>query len=133
MKLTRNIAVVLSALAFGAVPAVALASGNTGHGKSTAPGQTKSTSSTSNTTNAKAKMYGKLCATESKKHVAGSTAKGTPFSQCVVAMAQAAKHSHMSASAACKGLSKKHVAGSTSKGTPFSECVVAAAKLRGHK
>jgi hypothetical protein len=73
-----------------------------------------------------AKAYGKLCQGESKKHVAGE--KGTPFSQCVTAMAKIASGETDSPTKACKGLSKKHVAGE--RGTPFSRCVTAAAKLR---
>ena len=132
MKLTRNIAITLSALAFGAVPAAAIAAGNgAGHGKTSAPGQTKttkSTSSTSSTSNPKA--YGRICAAEneSKTHVSGM--KGTPFSECVVALAHAAKSSSMSATASCKTESKKHVSGTP--GTPFSNCVKAVAKLRGN-
>lgn len=124
MKLTRNIAVALSALAFGAVPAVAVASGS-GHGKSNAPGQTKSNSSTST------KAIGEACldAGATKQHVKGE--RGTEFSRCVVAAAQLDKHPSMSASAACKGDSTKHVSGH--KGTPFSECVVQAAKARSTK
>jgi hypothetical protein len=72
---------------------------------------------------AKAKAYGHYCQNQSKKHVAGQ--KGTPFSQCVTAMAKAAHG--QSPVAACASLSKKHVAGE--KGTPFSRCVVAAAHL----
>ena len=74
---------------------------------------------------AKAKAYGKRCQGQSKKHVAGQ--KGTPFSQCVTAMAKVAKD-NVNPTTACKTLSKKHVAGQ--KGTPYSRCVVAAAKLR---
>jgi hypothetical protein len=74
---------------------------------------------------AKAKAYGKHCQGQSKKHVAGQ--KGTPFSQCVTAMAKVAT-SKTNPTTACKTLSKKHVAGQ--KGTPYSKCVVAAAKLR---
>jgi hypothetical protein len=74
----------------------------------------------------KAKAYGKHCQGESKKHVAGQ--KGTPFSQCVTAMAKLASGQTASAKAACRALSKKHVAGQ--KGTPFSQCVAAAAKLQ---
>jgi len=73
----------------------------------------------------KAKAYGKNCQGQSKKHVAGQ--KGTPFSQCVTAMAKVAT-SQTSPTTACKTLSKKHVAGQ--KGTPYSRCVVAAAKLQ---
>src|SRR5438093_12871003 len=72
---------------------------------------------------AHAKAYGRYCQTESKRHVPGQ--KGTPFSQCVTAMAKAAHG--QSPAAACAGLSKKHVAGE--QGTPFSRCVVAAAHL----
>lgn len=74
----------------------------------------------------KAKAYGVYCKTESKQHVEGE--KGTPFSQCVTAMAKAAQNERMTARKACKGLSKKHVKGE--KGTPFSRCVKAAAQLR---
>jgi hypothetical protein len=73
---------------------------------------------------AHAKAYGRYCQNESKRHVAGQ--KGTPFSQCVTAMAKAAHG--QSPAAACAGLSKKHVAGE--QGTPFSRCVVAAAHLK---
>jgi hypothetical protein len=73
----------------------------------------------------KAKAYGKHCQGQSKKHVAGQ--KGTPFSQCVTAMAKVAT-SQTNPTTACKTLSKKHVAGH--KGTPYSRCVVAAAKLQ---
>ena len=73
----------------------------------------------------KAKAYGSHCQGQSKKHVAGQ--KGTPFSQCVTAMAKVAT-SKANPTTACKALSKKHVAGQ--KGTPYSRCVVAAAKLQ---
>jgi len=76
---------------------------------------------------AKAKAYGRYCQDQSKKHVAGQ--KGTPFSQCVTAMAKLATGSTKSPAKACAGLSKKHVSGQ--KGTPYSQCVVAAAKLKG--
>jgi hypothetical protein len=75
----------------------------------------------------KAKAYGKLCQSESKKHVAGQ--KGTPFSQCVTAMARLATGETDNPARACATLSKKHVPGQT--GTPYSKCVAAAAKLRG--
>src|SRR4051794_13851649 len=73
----------------------------------------------------KAKAYGKSCQGQSKKHVAGQ--KGTPFSQCVTAMAKVAT-SQTRPTMACRALSKKHVAGQ--KPTPYSKCVVAAAKLQ---
>jgi hypothetical protein len=75
----------------------------------------------------KAKAYGRFCQNESKKHVAGR--KGTPFSQCVTAMAKLASGQTSNPARACATLSKKHVKGQ--KGTPYSRCVVAAAKLRG--
>src|SRR5206468_7287950 len=60
---------------------------------------TSTTTGTSTTTaptgspNPNAKAYGRVCRGESKKHVAGQ--KGTPFSNCVVAMAQLAKSPKM--------------------------------------
>lgn len=80
---------------------------------------------------AKAKAYGTYCKTASKKPVAGQ--KGTPFSQCVTAMAKLATATSSDSTTtpnparACASASKKHIAGQ--KGTPFSQCVAAAAKL----
>jgi hypothetical protein len=74
----------------------------------------------------KAKAYGVYCRGFSKQHVKGQ--KGTPFSQCVTAMAKAASSGQTTARAACQGFSKEHVAGQ--KGTAFSRCVVAAAQLK---
>jgi hypothetical protein len=73
----------------------------------------------------KAKAYGKHCQGQSKQHVAGQ--KGTPFSQCVTAMAKVATGT-ANPTTACKTLSKKHVAGQ--KGASYSRCVVAAAQLQ---
>ena len=73
----------------------------------------------------KAKAYGKSCQNQSKTHVEGQT--GTPFSQCVTAMAKLASGTTSSPTVACKTLSKKHVEGQN--GTPFSRCVAAGAKL----
>lgn len=75
-----------------------------------------------------AKAYGFHCKGKgfSKKHVKGQ--KGTPFSQCVKAMAQADKHERMAPGQACKALSKKHVKGQ--RGTPFSQCVKEVAQMR---
>jgi hypothetical protein len=75
----------------------------------------------------KAKAYGVYCKTQSKVHVAGQ--KGTPFSQCVTAMAKAAHGT--SPKAACVSLSRKHTAGKP--GTPFSTCVAGAEKLQKDK
>jgi hypothetical protein len=74
---------------------------------------------------AKAKAYGRYCQNQSKKHVAGQ--QGTPFSQCVTAMAKLATGKTSSPTTACKAMSKKHAAGE--RGTPFSRCVAAGAKL----
>jgi hypothetical protein len=74
----------------------------------------------------KAKAYGVYCRGFSKQHVDGQT--GTPFSQCVNAMAKAASSPQKTAKAACKGFSKNHVKGQ--KGTPFARCVVAAAQVK---
>jgi hypothetical protein len=73
----------------------------------------------------KAKAYGRYCRDESKKHVEGE--KGTPFSQCVTAMAKLAHGKTSSPRKACKELSKKHEKGE--KGTPFSRCVSNGAEL----
>jgi hypothetical protein len=134
MKVTHKIAVLAGVLAIGVAPALAIADKpatvpngppattpanehSQSHKPDTLPGPSAPAST-------KAKAYGKNCQGFSKKHVAGQ--KGTPFSQCVTAMAKATHGT--SPKAACKTLSKKHVKGE--KGTPFSRCVVAAAKLK---
>lgn len=77
---------------------------------------------------AKAKAYGRYCNDQSKKRSdAAEGTKGTPFSQCVNAMAKLATGQTSSPRAACKELSKKHEDGE--KGTPFSRCVAGGAKL----
>ena len=135
MKLQMKVATVLGALALAIVPAIALASQPTnpgqGNGHSNGPNYTPETPAPKTPgPNAplpeKEKAYGNYCKGQSKKHVAGQ--KGTPFSQCVTAMAKAANDENLSPGQACKGMSKKHVKGE--KGTPFSRCVKAAAKLR---
>jgi hypothetical protein len=72
-----------------------------------------------------AKAYGVKCKSFLKTHEQGK--KGTPFSECVKAMAIAAT-TKKTAKAACKALPKTHVKGQ--KGTEFSRCVVAAAKVK---
>jgi hypothetical protein len=72
-----------------------------------------------------AKAYGRYCKDQSRKHVEGE--KGTPFSQCVTAMAKLAHGVTDSPRKACKALSRKHSRGE--KGTPFSRCVAAGARL----
>jgi hypothetical protein len=112
-----------------ALPALAFADrpSDPGGGHSNAPAKSERATPPSDApAGEKAKAYGRLCQSESKRHVAGE--KGTPFSQCVTAMAKLASGETDSAATACKSLSKKHVHGE--KGTPYSRCIVAAAKLR---
>jgi len=96
------------------------------HPATTPSQQTPSTPGPDASPAAKAKAYGVHCQGESKKHVAGQ--KGTPFSQCVTAMAKLATGTTTSPKTACKSLSHKHVAGQ--KGTPYSQCIKAAAELK---
>jgi hypothetical protein len=130
MKTHLKIALVVGALALATAPAAALAvqpadPGAQGKGPQYAP-EKPETPGPGASLPEKAKAYGVYCRGESKKHVKG--VKGTPFSECVTAMAKAAANKRISTSKACKGLSKEHVKGE--KGTAFSRCVVAAAKLR---
>jgi hypothetical protein len=77
---------------------------------------------------AKAKAYGLQCQAESKKRSdAAEGTKGTPFSQCVTAMAKLATDASDSPRKACADLSRKHTKGE--KGTPFSRCVKQGARL----
>ncbi len=140
MKLKTQLAAVLGALALAAVPSAALATqpenpgGNgrdhaQGHGPEYTPPEytpPENTPGPKATLPAKAKAYGVYCRGQSRKHVRGE--KGTPFSQCVTAMARAANHENMNPRRACRQMSRKHVKGE--KGTPFSRCVVSAAKLQ---
>jgi hypothetical protein len=75
---------------------------------------------------AQAKAYGRYCKQAGAQKVRVEGQKGTEFSNCVKAMAQAAKGTR--ARKACSSMSRKHVKGE--KGTPFSRCLKAAAKLR---
>ena len=119
MKLRMKLASGLAVLSLGLVPAVGMAQGvdytpdppKTPKGPKTAP---------------KGKAYGYHCRGMSKEHVEGQ--KGTAFSQCVKAMAQAAKNENLHPKKACKGLSKKHVKGE--KGTAFSQCVKGVNQMR---
>jgi hypothetical protein len=135
MNLGTKAALLVSGLALVVSPASALASGEPSH-----PGapdnqgtQTAAANKPSDTGQpgpgaslpAKARAYGRYCQGQSKEHVAGQ--KGTPFSQCVTAMAKLASASTTSPKTACASMSKQHVAGQ--KGTPFSNCVAAGAKL----
>ncbi len=120
IRLGTKLAVGLATLAIGATPALAAKPDNPGNGHKpdTTPGPHASMP-------AKAKAYGKYCADQSRKHVKGE--KGTPFSQCVTAMAKLANGKTDNPRQACKAESRKHVKGE--KGTPFSQCVSAGAKL----
>lgn len=139
MRLKTTIALLSGVLALSAFPALGVAKHGESHGKSQgAPhGKAKGPTYTPGDPTpgpkdglpAQAKAYGRYCQGESKKHVKGE--KGTPFSQCVRAMARAANNERLNPRKACKGLSKKHVKGE--KGTAFSRCVRAAAKLRKHQ
>jgi hypothetical protein len=118
MRVQLKLAIALATFALGIAPALAIAAhpNNGKHGSQASP-------------QSNAKAFGKLCSTQSKKHVAGQ--KGTPFTQCIAAMKKAASGKATSPGQACKGMSKKHVAGM--KGTPYSQCVVAAAHVLGNK
>jgi hypothetical protein len=77
---------------------------------------------------AKAKANGRFCKGQSKKHSdAAEGTKGTPFSQCVTAMAKLATARTSDPARACASLSKKHAAGQV--GTPYGKCVAAANRL----
>jgi len=120
-------------LAMSAVPAFAVPGhGHSDFGTSHAPGHhaagtTGATGTTGTSGVARGEAYGEVCSHESKTHLAG--VQGTPFSRCVVAMAQLDGDRTTNPAKACKTESRKHVA--HVHGTPFSRCVSAAAKLRG--
>jgi hypothetical protein len=136
LKLHTKLAIIPAVLALGAAPGLAVAdspSHPTGPPSTVTTGKPAGTPSGKPATPgpkaslpAKAKAYGIYCKEESRKHVSGQ--KGTPFSQCVTAMAKIATGRTSTSRTACKGESKKHVSGQ--KGTPVSQCVSAAAKLK---
>jgi hypothetical protein len=77
---------------------------------------------------AKARAYGRYCQEQSKKrYEAAEGTRGTPFSQCVTAMAKLAREATESPRKACAELSRKRVEGA--RGTPFSACVRQGARL----
>lgn len=116
MTVGTKAALLVSGLALLVSPALAFASAFPSDDGQPGPSATLPT---------KAKAYGHYCQNQSKKHVAGQ--KGTPFSQCVTAMAKLASGTTASPRTACASMSKKHVQGQ--KGTPFSNCVSSGAKL----
>lgn len=135
MKSHIKLAVVTGALALSASPALAAGapsgvptgppSGTPGGPPSTIPGPPETRPGPGASLPEKAKAYGVYCQGQSKEKVEGE--KGTPFSQCVTAMAKLASGQTDSPREACKGESKKKVKGE--KGTPFSRCVSEGAKL----
>jgi hypothetical protein len=139
MKLQLKIALVIGVLALTAAPALAHGqpegvppAHSNGHEKGNSNGNGPDYTPAKPETPGpkaglpeKAKAYGRLCSDQSRKHVKGE--KGTSFSQCVTAMAKAARNEKLSPGQACKGMSKKLKG---EKGTAFSRCVTAAAKLR---
>jgi hypothetical protein len=129
LKSLRKLAVVTTALALSAAPALAQAPNGHGNGDTNGNANSHKPDNTPGPKASlpdKAKAYGRYCQNESKKHVAGTP--GTPFSKCVTAMAKLANGQTDNPTTACKGESKKHVAGTP--GTPFSNCVKAGAKLQ---
>jgi hypothetical protein len=124
MKLHLKLVIGLAVLALGLVPAIGMADGPTytPEGPNYQPENTPKGPKSP----PKGHAYGYYCRGESKKHVKGE--KGTAFSKCVKAMAQADKNEKVTAKKACKELSKKHVKGQ--KGTPFSICVKGVAQMR---
>ena len=133
MKHLLKIAVITGALALAAAPALAAnpheGSPPYGHGPTYNPANP--TPGPNAGLPAQAKAYGRYCNEQgaSKKHVKGK--KGTPFSECVKAMAKLANEEKTNPAKVCKEMSKEHVKGK--KGTPFSQCVKAGAKLRKDK
>jgi hypothetical protein len=129
MRRTALFTVIGATALLTTAPALAVSSNANSHATN-GPASTHSAKPTTPGPNAslpeKAKAYGVFCKKESKKHVAGQ--KGTPFSQCVTALAKVATGTTTNTKKACSALSKKHIAGQ--KGTPFSQCVTAAAKLQ---
>ena len=130
MNITTRFAVLLGVAALMLTPAAAFAGGteyapepptHPTHPMHPTPGPNASLPE-------KAKAYGVYCREQGfpKRHIPGTT--GTPFSNCVNAMAKAATSPKKTAKLACKGLPKTHVTGQ--KGTEFSRCVVAAAKVK---
>ena len=77
------------------------------------------------TLSSKAKAYGHYCQNQSKLHVAGRP--GTPFGQCVTAMAKLATHRSSDPWSACSALSRTRSPGTTR--SPFSRCVLAGTRL----
>ena len=126
MHLKTRIAVLLGALTLVLAPSAALA--HEVEYEVEGPPKTKPLPGPGASAAKKSKAYGAYCSRAgfARKHVAGTP--GTPFSQCVTAMARAATVRDITPGRACQGFSKTHVAGQA--GTPYSQCVAAAAKVK---
>lgn len=124
MGLIAKLVTLGASLTLLAAPALALPSSG-GNPSNPGGGHWANPSSDAPAPPSNAKAYGRYCKDQSRKHVKGE--KGTPFSQCVTAMAKLAGGATDSPREACKALSRKHARGE--KGTPFSRCVAAGAKL----
>ncbi len=134
MTLARKAALLATGLALAVTPGALAAGAPSNPGPPTNQGTQTAAANKPNTPGqpgpgaslpAKAKAFGRFCQNQSKTHVAGQS--GTPFSQCVTAMAKLASGSTSSPRTACATMSKQHLA--SQKGTPFSNCVAAGAKL----
>jgi hypothetical protein len=125
MKLRMKLALVLGVLSLGLVPAMAGAVSYVPDYQPEKPPKGNPDKPPQGDP-PKGKAYGFYCKGQSKKHVKGE--KGTPFSKCVKALAQADKNESLHPKKACKALSKKHVKGQ--KGTEFSRCVKAVNQMR---
>jgi hypothetical protein len=103
---------------------------NNGNGTTSTSTSTAAGPNNASTTTlpSQAKGYGFYCQNQSKVHAAGQ--KGTPFSQCVTAMAHLAHGQANSPKAACAVMSHKP---DGQGGSPFSRCVSAGAKLLKNK
>jgi len=125
MKLRVTMTMALAVFSLALVPALGVADGPEYHPE-TPQGPKYENPAQGPKTAPKGKAYGYYCRGESKKHVKGE--KGTAFSRCVRALAQADKNDGLTAKKACKTLSKKHVKGV--KGTPFTKCVQGVNQMR---
>ena len=101
MKLHLKVALGLAVLALGLVPAIGMADSpnyqpeGPNYQPDKPPNPPKGTPP-------KGKAYGYYCKGQSKKHVKGE--KGTAFSRCVKALAQADKNDNLNPKKACKAL-----------------------------
>ena len=126
MNLKTRFAVLAGVLALALTPTAALAAQGTEYAPEHPEHPTHPITGPKASLPEKAKAYGVYCRSFPKTHVKGQ--KGTPFSQCVTAMAKVATSEGTTPREACAGFSKKHVKGE--QRTPFARCVVAAAQVK---